>query len=93
MTPDEVLALPVVVDVPTAGRALGMGSTLAYELAKAGEFPVPILTIGSRPLYRVPRAGLLDALGIPDTREAGAPTPALALADSAAARQQVSRAS
>jgi hypothetical protein len=79
MTPAEVLALPVVVDVPTAGRALGMGSTLAYELAKAGEFPVPILRVGR--LYKVPRAGLLAALGIPDMRKAGAPTPALVLLD------------
>lgn len=75
MTPAEVLALPVVVDVPTAGRALGMGSTLAYELAKAGQFPCPVLRLGAR-LYKVPRAGLLEALGIPDMREAGASTPA-----------------
>lgn len=68
MTPAEVLGLPVVVDVPTAGRAFGMGTTLAYELAKAGQFPCPVLRVGR--LYRVPRAGLLRALGIPEARHA-----------------------
>jgi hypothetical protein len=77
MTPAEVLALPVVVNVPTAGRALGMGSTLAYELAKAGTFPVPVLKVGR--LYKVPRAGLLEVLGIPDMREAGVDAPALSV--------------
>ena len=62
MTPSEVLALPVVVDVPTAARALGMGSTLAYDLAKKGRFPCPVLKVGR--LYKVPRAGLLAVLGL-----------------------------
>jgi predicted DNA-binding transcriptional regulator AlpA len=62
MKPREVLALPVVVDVPTAARALGLGTTLAYELAKAGTFPCRVLRIGR--LYRVPRAGLLEVLGL-----------------------------
>jgi hypothetical protein len=77
MTPDEVLSLPVVVDVPTAGRALGIGSTLAYELAKAGRLGVPVLKVGR--LYKVPRAGLLEVLGIPDMREAGVDAPALSV--------------
>jgi hypothetical protein len=64
MTPAEVLALPVVVDIPTAGRALGFGSTLAYELAKADDFPCRVLKVGR--LYRVPRAGLLNLLGLVD---------------------------
>lgn len=68
MTPAQVLELPVVVDVPTAGRAFGMGTTLAYELAKAGQFPCPVLRVGR--LYRVPRAGLLQALGIPEAQHA-----------------------
>ncbi len=68
MTPADVLGLPVVVDVPTAGRAFGMGTTLAYELAKAGQFPCPVLRVGR--LYRVPRAGLLQALGISEARHA-----------------------
>jgi hypothetical protein len=34
LTRAELLALPVVVDVPTAARALGLGRSTAYELAR-----------------------------------------------------------
>lgn len=67
MTPDEVRALPVSTDIVTAGRAFGVQRTKAYDLAKAGEFPVPVLRIGNT--YRVRRADLLDALGIADQPE------------------------
>lgn len=92
MTPAEVLDLPAVVDVPTAAKALSIGTSLAYELAKTDSFPCPVLRLGR--LYRVPRAGLLEALGItPDSREAGASTPALALAvDPAVTTMEASRA-
>lgn len=62
MTPDELHALPVSVDLVTAGRAFLMGRTKAYELARAGEFPVPVLRLGNS--YRVARAHLLQALGL-----------------------------
>lgn len=80
LAPAELLALPAVVDVPTAARALGIGTTLAYELAKAGEFPCSVLRLGR--LYRVPRAGLLEVLGVrPDVGETGPATgPAAATA-------------
>ena len=58
----ELLALPVSVDLLTAGRALGVGRTTAYELARRGEFPTPVLRLGTR--YRVNRADLLRALGV-----------------------------
>lgn len=61
---EDVGALPVVVDVVTAGSVLGMGRTAAYEAARRGEFPVPVMRIGSR--YRVVTAHLLDVLGIRD---------------------------
>jgi hypothetical protein len=65
---DELLALPVVIDVPTAARAIGLGRSTAYELARRNEFPCPVLRVGSS--YRVPTAGLLRILGIePPTRE------------------------
>lgn len=69
MTRTELLALPVTVDLPLAARAVGMGRTLAYDLAKRGEFPVRVLRLGNR--YRVPRADLLRYLGEGDD-EAGA---------------------
>jgi hypothetical protein len=62
MTHDELLALPVSVDVETAGRAFGMGYTKAKELARAGKFPCRILKVGAK--YRVPRSALFEALGI-----------------------------
>jgi excisionase family DNA binding protein len=71
LTRAELLALPVVVDVPTAARALGLGRSTAYELARRGEFPCPILRVGSS--YRVPTAGLLRILGVEP------PTPSAAL--------------
>ncbi|URN14335.1 helix-turn-helix domain-containing protein [Streptomyces radiopugnans] len=70
MTADDVLALPAAVDIPTAGRALNLGRTLAYDLAKRGEFPCKVLRIGNA--YRVRRADLLDLLGIEQSTPARA---------------------
>lgn len=61
-TAEEVADLPVVVDLVTAGRVLGMGRTTAYEAARRGEFPVPVLRVGRR--YRVVTAHLRDLLGL-----------------------------
>jgi Helix-turn-helix domain len=62
LTRAELLALPVVVDVPTAARALGLGRSTAYELVRRSEFPCPVLRVGTS--YRVPTAGLMHVLGI-----------------------------
>jgi predicted DNA-binding transcriptional regulator AlpA len=67
MTEDEVHALPVVVDLPTAARALGLGRNTAYELVRSGAWPTPLLRFGR--LIKVPRSSLLDLLGIPKTTE------------------------
>lgn len=58
----ELLALPVTVDLPTAGRAFGIGRDRAYRLAKIGQFPVPVLNIERN--HRVLRADLLRVLGV-----------------------------
>ncbi|WP_329521829.1 hypothetical protein [Spirillospora sp. NBC_01491] len=50
------------VDVVTAGRALGVGRTKSYALARAGDFPCRVLRIGDS--YLVPTAGLLALLGL-----------------------------
>jgi hypothetical protein len=50
------------VDLMTAARALGCGRSLAYELARRGEFPCEVLRLGSR--YVVPTAALLRTLGV-----------------------------
>jgi Helix-turn-helix domain len=50
------------VDLMTAARALGLGRTKAYELARRGEFPCRVIRIGDT--YRVPTPGLLELLGL-----------------------------
>jgi hypothetical protein len=62
MTRDELLALPAVVDLQTAARALSIGRTRAFELVRRDEFPVPVLRVGVT--YRVPTAPLLRLLGL-----------------------------
>jgi hypothetical protein len=58
----EVGDLPVMVDLLTAGRMLGIGRTTAYKLAQAGEFPCPVVRVGG--VYKVPTVGLLRLLGL-----------------------------
>ena len=68
MSEEELDALPTVVRLwPTAARALGIGRTLAFDLAKRGEFPVRLLKIGNQ--YRVPTAELRRVLGIDEPPE------------------------
>jgi hypothetical protein len=62
MSRAELLALPVVIDLVTAGRALGIGRTRAFELVRRGDFPVPALKVGAT--WRVPTAPLLALLEI-----------------------------
>lgn len=63
LTLAETAALPAVTDLVTAGRALGLGRTKAYELARAGQFPCPLIRAGKT--WLVPTAGLLALLGLP----------------------------
>lgn len=58
----DVQRLPVVVDLPTAARLLGIGRTSAYELVRTGQWPTPVIRVGR--LIRVPTAPLLAALGV-----------------------------
>ncbi|MGW2539456.1 integrase [Kitasatospora sp. NPDC001574] len=70
----ELLSLPVAVNLDTANRALNLGRTKGFTLAKQGAYPVPLLRIGKE--YRVRRADLLRVLGVePNCDEAGAATP------------------
>jgi hypothetical protein len=57
-TVEAVRALGLTTDLPTAGQILGMSRSHAYELARRGEFPVPVLRIGSR--LRVATTHLLE---------------------------------
>lgn len=62
------------VDLMTAARALGLGRTKAYELAKHDQFPCRVIKIGDT--YRIPTPGLLELLGVhPEQRPAPPPPP------------------
>ncbi|GGQ23700.1 hypothetical protein GCM10010140_62480 [Streptosporangium pseudovulgare] len=71
----ELLALPAAVDLVTAGRAWGLGRTKSHDLARAGEFPCPVLRLGNA--YRVTRADLLRSLGIDPLQVDTSRSPAL----------------
>jgi excisionase family DNA binding protein len=47
---------------PTLGRALNIGRTTTYQLARTDRLPVPVIRIGRQ--FRVRRADLLTFLGI-----------------------------
>ena len=62
-TSDEVRALGMTTDLETAAEIIGIGRTLAYELAKNQGFPVRLLRLGRRVVVPVP--DLLRYLGSP----------------------------
>ena len=63
MNEQELMALPVAVDVATAGRALGLSRNTVYRQVKEGTFPLPTIPVGDE-RYRVPKSAILNALGI-----------------------------
>lgn len=63
-TVERIRALGAVTDVATVGQIFGMSRSGAYELARAGRLPVPVIRVGSR--YRVSVAAILAALGVPN---------------------------
>ncbi|MFG1953913.1 helix-turn-helix transcriptional regulator [Micromonospora sp. NPDC048830] len=74
-TAERIRALGAVTDLATAARIFGLSRSVAYDLAKRGQFPVPVLRFGSR--YRVPVAAILHALHLPaaDDLEPASPPP------------------
>lgn len=58
----ELISWPPTVDVEAAGRALGIGRTTAYMLARTDEFPCKVIKAGR--CYRVVTADLLRLLEI-----------------------------
>ena len=73
---------PLVLSITEAAKLLGIGERTAYDLIARGEFPVPVLRIGTR--RKVARRALLAYVG--DTDEpAQAPTPPRPLTERIAA--------
>ncbi|MGV9318267.1 hypothetical protein [Streptomyces sp. NPDC003660] len=62
LTGEELLSLPAVIDLDTANKALMIGRSTGYGLAKQGEYPVKVLRLGNA--YRVVTADLLKLLGL-----------------------------
>ncbi|MFE9910984.1 hypothetical protein [Streptomyces clavifer] len=62
MSRGELLELPAAVDLDTGNRALGLGRSKGYELAKRGQYPCKVLRLGNA--YRVVTADLLALLGL-----------------------------
>ena len=62
MSQDELLGLPTTISVETAARAIGLGRTRAYQLARRGELPCKVIRIGAS--YRVVTGDLRRLLGI-----------------------------
>lgn len=61
----EVRALGTTTNIVTAGAILGIGRTAAYQLARDGDFPVPVTRAGRRFIVGVPH--LLHAIGATET--------------------------
>ncbi|MEV0440963.1 integrase [Streptomyces spectabilis] len=64
MTHEELMTLPVTVPLETANRALGIGRTRGYDMAKREAYPVRVLRHGRR--YTVSRYDLHRHLGVAD---------------------------
>lgn len=61
-SPREIRALGVTTDLLTAASVLRIGRTKAYQMAAAGQFPVPVVRTGRR--YVVAVVHLLRLLGL-----------------------------
>lgn len=62
MHEDDVRALPVIMPLDDSNRAIRVGRTVGYALAKRGQYPVPVHRLGNQ--YRVCRSDLLRFLGL-----------------------------
>ena len=70
MNREQLVALPAVVDVPTAASVLGLSRTTVYELIRIGDWPTPVLRLGK--LIRLPTEPILELLGIQSATESHA---------------------
>ena len=60
--PVDVSNGPPTLTITEAAQVLGIGRNLAYELARRGDFPAPVLKLGNRLV--VPRQPLLELVGL-----------------------------
>ncbi|MBT2456769.1 hypothetical protein [Streptomyces sp. ISL-86] len=62
MTHAELTALPVSFSLDVSNRALRIGRTQGYAMAKQGTYPIRVLRLGRQ--YRCTRYDLLRFLGV-----------------------------
>lgn len=74
LTREELLALPAVVALETANRALSADRTTGYDLAKRGRYPCTALRLGNAD--GVVTADLLNLLHVDVSEHAGVEEPA-----------------
>ncbi|WP_235834249.1 helix-turn-helix domain-containing protein [Actinomadura logoneensis] len=70
LTAGQIRELPATIDLVTAARALGVGRTKAYELARTGTFPLRVWKVGRS--YRVCTSDLQTFLGLTPANAPGA---------------------
>jgi hypothetical protein len=62
-TGEQIRALGAATNLTTAAEIFGLSRDTAYQLARTGQFPVPVLRVGRQ--LRVPIAPILALLGLP----------------------------
>ncbi len=65
LSPDEVLALPVLVSVTVAATALGISRQSVYAQVRDDSFPIEALRFGKMVRFR--RSDILELVGLEDT--------------------------
>jgi hypothetical protein len=71
MTREQLLALPVTVDLQTAGRAWGLSRSRVYDAHARNALPFPVVVVSGR--LKVTRAALLKSLDIDEAEPATGP--------------------
>jgi hypothetical protein len=74
LTTADVLALPATVPLSVGNRALGIGRTTGYTLARQGRYPCKVIRVGKT--YRVATADLRRVLGLHSADERPKAVPA-----------------
>lgn len=62
LTVQQILELPSSVNAETSFRAINISKQTGYRLVRMGELPFPVIRMGR--MIRVPKAGILRALGM-----------------------------
>lgn len=62
-TANRIRGLGPVTTVPVAAAIFGLSRSVAYDLIRTGQFPVPVLRFGHR--IRIPVPAILAALHLP----------------------------